>query len=246
MNNLTKVGGTSLFWEAVSEGSWGKYISEVEADMIQFAHGALGEPTTALEIGAEGGRWSKLLSDQGWQMTCTEIDPVALEICQQRIPDSRCVLVAPDSQEFPCNSNSQKLLLAIEVHELVEQDWFLHEVDRVLQRGGIFVGVFQNKDSWRSLLNLKSSIKGNMKHYTASYLPWKRKLQALDFEVLREEGICWMPFGRMSNSRLVPIATYLERALRLRRLPALSPWIVFAVRKRRSETDQHGGSNEQS
>jgi SAM-dependent methyltransferase len=246
MNQLKSVRNAPLFWEAVSEGRWGKYISSIEADMIQFAHKELGQPTTALEIGAEGGRWAKMLANLGWQMTCTEIDPVAVEICQQRLPESHCILVDESSQEFPCDSDSKKLILAIEVHELVEQDWFMSEVDRVLQNGGVFVGVFQNKHSWRALLNLKSRLNGTMRHYTAAFWPWKRKMKAMGFEILREEGICWMPFGRLSNSRLVPAAAFLEKALCLRRLTALSPWIVFAVRKGQPETERLGGSNERT
>jgi SAM-dependent methyltransferase len=231
MNDIATMGAPSLFWEAVSEGRWGQYISAIEGDMIRFAHQQLGEASTALEIGAEGGRWSKLLADIGWQMTCTEIDPEALAVCQQRIPTSRCVLVDINSREFPCETDSQKLVLAIEVHELVEQDWFVNELNRVLQDGGIFVGVFQNKHSWRAIMNLKSKINGTMQQYTAGFLPWKQKITELGFEILREEGICWMPFGRMSDSPLVPIATQLERALGLRKWTNISPWIVFAAKK---------------
>jgi len=231
MNHTNNIDSTPLFWEAVSEGRWGRYISEVESDMISFAHEELRVSSTALEIGAEGGRWSKLLADLGWQMTCTEIDPVALSVCQRRIPTSRCILVDESSREFPCETHSQKLVLAIEVHEIMEQDWFVNELNRVLQEGGIFVGVFQNKHSWRAILNLKSTLTGSMKQYTASFLPWKRQLESLGFELLREEGICWMPFGRMSNSRLIPMSTKLEELLRLRRLTRFSPWIVFSAKK---------------
>lgn len=70
-----------------------------------------------------------------------------------------------------------------------------------------------------------------MRHYTAGDLPWRAKAQKRGFEMLREEGICWMPFGRMSDSKFIPGTVYLEKALGLRRLPSISPWIVFAARK---------------
>jgi SAM-dependent methyltransferase len=222
---------TRLFWEPISQKRWGKYISGVEEEMIRFAIEVSNEPRSSLEIGAEGGRWSKLLSDLGWQLTCTDIDSEALAICKERIPESNCVLVDPDSREFPCESASQGLLLAIEVHELVEQNWFIDEAKRVLASGGIFVGVFQNRHSWRAVLNLRSSVMGAMKHYTAGYSPWRAKLKRLGFEVLREEGICWMPFGRMSDSKLIPLAVQLEKTMGLRRLASISPWIVFAAKK---------------
>lgn len=222
---------SQLFWEPVSSKRWGKYISDVEEKMIRFAAEISKGPKTALEIGAEGGRWSKLLSGLGWQLTCTDIDADALAICKERIPESNCVLVDPDSREIPCEPSSQGMLLAVEIHELVEQDWFVAEVHRVLAADGLFVGVFQNKHSWRAVLNLKSSLKRTMKHYTAGYLPWRTRLKEVGFDVLKEEGICWMPFGRMSDSKLIPGAVGLEKFIGLRRLPSISPWVVFCVRK---------------
>lgn len=50
--------------------------------------------------------------------------------------------------------------------------------------------------------------------------------------MLKEEGICWFPFGRDSDSPLVPLATRTEAALRLRRLSALSPWVLGVAAKR--------------
>jgi SAM-dependent methyltransferase len=244
MNQMASDSEQALFWEERSQRRWGNYISEVEENMIRFAHEALGEPAAALEIGAEGGRWSRLLADLGWQMTCTEIDPVALSVCQRRIPQSRCVLVEEDSREIPCETDSQKLVLAIEVHELVEQEWFMAEVSRVLQANGMFVGVFQNKHSWRAILNWKSKLTGSMYHYTAGYASWKRRIKARGFQVLREEGICWMPFGRMSNSKLIPVATFMEKMLYLRQMTSVSPWIVFVATKLSKETIPSGRSHE--
>ncbi|MBL8892101.1 MAG: class I SAM-dependent methyltransferase [Planctomycetaceae bacterium] len=244
MNAQIHDGIPPLFWEEYAEQRWGQYISAIEEKIIRFAHSQLVTPTTALEIGAEGGRWSKLLADLGWRMTCTEIDPVALAVCQQRIPDSRCVLVDLESRDLPCGNNSQDLILAIEVHELVEQSWFVDEVGRVLKDGGIFVGVFQNKHSWRAALNLKSMLQGTMRHYTAGYLPWKRNMMGRGYRFLREEGICWMPFGRRSNSIFVKPATHLEQLLGLRQLTSVSPWIVFAAIKEPARPSDPGASNE--
>ncbi len=216
----------------MAEQRWGKYISEVELSLILQAHEVAGQPTTALEIGAEGGRWAKILADLGWDMICTDIVPEVLEVCQKRIPNAKCVLVDRDSITFPCETESARLLLAIEVHELVEQDWFIDEACRVLESGGLFVGVFQNTRSWRALIrNLKRDPPGSITHYTASYAPWRRKLSKRGIRMIREVGLCWMPFGRKSDSRLIPPAVTVERMLGLRKLPSLSPWVVFVAQK---------------
>lgn len=221
-----------LFWEPVASRRWGRYISSIERQAIEFAMNRAPATGQALEVGAEGGRWSKMLADHGWQMTCTDINAAALEICQKRIPSAKCLLVDQDSTQFPCETNSVGLLLAIEVHELVEQEWFVLEARRVLTENGLFVGVFQNKRSWRAVLrNLKREANGEFKQYTASYAPWRTSMETQGFEMLKEVGLCWMPFGRTSNSPLIPMAVGIEKMLGLHRLPTLSPWIVFVARK---------------
>ena len=221
-----------LYWEPIAERRWGQYITAIEQGAILQGHELAGAPATALEIGAEGGRWAKLLADLGWQMICTDINAGALAVCQQRIPSAKCVLVEQDSTEFPSDDESVRLLLAIEVHELVEQDWFTVEAARVLEPDGLFVGVFQNLHSWRAVIrNLKRDPEDSFKQYTAAYAPWRRHLVRSGFGMVREEGLCWMPFGRMSDSRLIPTSVAFERALGLRRIVRWSPWIVFVAKK---------------
>lgn len=221
-----------LFWEPVASLRWGQYISSIERQAIDFALQQIESPGEALEVGAEGGRWSKILADRGWQLTCTDINANALDVCQARIPEANCVLVDRNSTSFPCESNSISMLLAIEVHEMVEQDWFVLEAARVLTDHGLFVGVFQNKQSWRALLrNLKPESNGGFKHYTASYAAWRTDMRKHGFEMLLEVGLCWMPFGRMSNSSLIPVAVEIEKRIGLRRLPKWSPWIVFVAKR---------------
>lgn len=223
-----------LFWEPVAERRWGSYISSIEREAIEFALKHVHASGQALEIGAEGGRWSKMLADRGWQLTCTEINAAALDVCQKRIPSANCILVDQSSSNFPCESNSIGILLAIEVHEVVEKEWFVLEAKRVLMENGVFVGVFQNTRSWRALIrNLKRNADDEFKHYTASYSPWRNFLRKQGFDILKETGLCWMPFGRTSDSVLIPAAVQLERLLGLRKLTTFSPWIVFVAQKNR-------------
>jgi hypothetical protein len=64
-----------------------------------------------------------------------------------------------------------------------------------------------------------------------AYPRWRRRLRALGFDMVSEEGICWAPFHRLSDSRFVPFLTRLEQRLGLRRLPSVSPWIVFVAQR---------------
>src|SRR5579863_8577883 len=123
----------STYWETIADPRWGRYVSQLEKAAILRAHNLATAPTDALEIGCEGGRWSRMLSDLGWRLTCTDIDSQLLHICQKRLPDARCVLVDPDSVELPCEAASIGLLLCIEVEGVMHADWFREEAYRVLQ-----------------------------------------------------------------------------------------------------------------
>ncbi len=222
------------FWENVAQTKWGRYVSEIEEEAILKAHNLTTRPATALEVGCEGGRWSKLLADLGWRMICTDIDQRALNICKKRIPTATCILVSSDDAKLPCDTESIQLILCIEVPSVIESDWFLEEAFRVLQKGGLIVGVFLNRLSWRGLLlHSIASLTGSYDWYESSYPARRKKFCQKGFTLLHEKGFCWPPFRRDSNTPLVPIATRLEYYLGLRKLASISPWIVFVAQKER-------------
>lgn len=220
------------FWEKIAKTKWGRYISEIEKEAILKAHNLIIRPATALEVGCEGGRWSKLLSDSGWRMICMDIDQRVLNICKNRIPTTNCILVNPDDSKLPCDTENIGLILCIEVAPVIKSDWFIDEALRVLQAGGLIVGVFLNRLSWRGLiLHRLASLRGSYDYYELSYPAWRKKFCEKGFTVVHEKGFCWPPFRRSSNSPLVPIATHLEYYLGLRKLASISPWIVFVAQK---------------
>ena len=223
------------YWDEAATTRWGSYISEVERRVILQGQSEAGRPSQALEIGCGSGRWAKMLSDFGWQMTCVDANSQALEICQQKVPTAKCILAHPDDETIPCESESVSLLLCIEVGEVLETQWFLPEAHRVLKRGGVFVGVCWNRHSWRGMAcrlkyRFSRSPDGHF-FYRQSYSSWKSNLLNFGFDLLYEEGLCWGPFQRTSNSALVPNFVALERILGLNHLTGLSPWIVFIARK---------------
>ena len=224
--------GADTYWEKIARSRWGSYVTEVEKRVVLKANDLASSPTTALEIGCEGGRWSKLLVDLRWDMVCTDVNPNTLATCQRRIPMAKCILVDANDPTLPCETKSLGLLLCIEVIVVLRSDWFITEAFRVLRRGGLVVGVFENKLSFRGYVHhLASSIRGGFDWYKVAYPSWRSKFCKQGFRMIYEEGICWFPFTRASNSPLVPVCTQIERYLGLRRLPSLSPWIVFLAQK---------------
>ena len=216
------------FWENTAETRWGNYITRIERQALLAAHSAFAQPGNGLEIGCEGGRWTRMLSDLGWQMTATDIDPQALQLCQERNPAVHCVLVQPDDQELPAATASVDLLLRLEVPPLDTCAWFHSEAARVLKRGGKLVGTLNNLLSWRgAAVSLKSKLLHRRHFYSVTFPAFQKTLAEHGFSIDTADGCCWPPFGRQSNSRLVPAAIALERAFGLRRLPSISPWVVY-------------------
>jgi len=87
----------------------------------------------------------------------------------------------------------------------------------------------------RTFVHQSNTLKGNkpvtIGHQYSKYPSWRSKFCRQGFKMIYEEGICWFPFKRESNSPLVPMFTQIERYLGLRRLPSVSPWIVFVAQK---------------
>lgn len=221
------------YWEKVARNTWGSYVTDVERRAILTAHARAPKAGTALEVGCEAGRWSVLLSQKGRKMVCTDVDPEALRTCRERLPEAECILVGSDDRTLPCASNSVGMVLCVEVPPVINSAWFLSEAHRVLVDGGLIVGVFWNLASPRgSVAALKAALTRNRYDpYKTMYASWRRGVRTKGFRVVSEEGFCWFPFRRTSNSRLARVFAQIEDRLGLRRLPAVSPWIAFVVEK---------------
>jgi SAM-dependent methyltransferase len=220
------------FYDTVAETRWGKYLTGVEKDVILGAQQLCGTPTVALDIGAAGGRWSELLAEQGWEIICTDINPSSLERCRERVPRATCIRAEPDDTTLPCTPESIGLLLCVEVFQVIPTAWFISEASRTVKPNGLIVGVFNNKLSWRGYIHHLLSVACNrFDYYGTSYHRWRRELRRAGFQMLREEGLCWFPFSRTSNSPLVSLCTTVESRIGLRHLAVVSPWIVFAAQK---------------
>jgi SAM-dependent methyltransferase len=220
-------------WERVAQSRWGSYISEIEQRAILNAHSRCQAPSEAIEIGCEGGRWSKLLTNAGWKMTCVDINSETLGLCQRRLPTAKCVLVEQSASIIPCDTGTMGLMLCIEVSPVMpDSQWFIDEARRVLRPGGIIVGSFYNLLSYRGLIaHVTAPFRGVPDYFRFFYPAWRRELRTHGFTFLHEEGLCWFPFRRASNSVLIPALTAAEEFLGLRKVASLSPWIVFVAQK---------------
>lgn len=221
--------GNVTFWENVAQTRWGMYVTAIERDAILAAAESFSSPGVGLEVGCDGGRWSRLLSARGWSMTATDTNRFALEICQQRDPAVKCVHVRPDDDHLPADAEAIDLLICVEV-PVMTSSWFVQEARRVLRPGGAFIGVLANRCSWRGLVNHQFTRHlADPPLYRTSFAAYRRSLNSHGFEVKSTRGCCWPPFARKSNSALIPLATTMERLSGLQRVAALSPWVVFTA-----------------
>ena len=223
---------TETRWEAAARTRWGSYITKIERRFLLCALDMANTVGDAMEVGAEGGRWSKMLYRAGWTLTLTDIDPKAIDVCRARLPRANCILVNSEDESLPIGNTSVDLVICIEVPTVIRQEWFVSEATRVLRPGGFVVGVFHNRRSFRGFVqHLRSRVKRDVDFYATSYAPWRRRIQARGFCIVKEEGFCWFPFGRESNAPFIDCFTWLERHLGLRKLPTLSPWVALIARK---------------
>lgn len=214
---------------------WGRYLAQKENGIIVRGLDIAGAPGKAVDLGCGGGRWSKVLADRGWGMTCVDIDENSLRSCQQKIPSATCIRVAPTDTRIPCTDKSLELVLCMEAPDVIERDWFAPEARRVLKDGGYVIGFYMNRHSWRGMAwDPARSVNGNVeKYYTGpAYRDWKRTFRTQGFAMLHEESYAWPPFGRTSDSPLIPLATTIERMLGLKHLIRFAPWILFVAQKR--------------
>jgi len=226
------VAETATYWERAATTRWGRYLTDVERQSLLKALDLVrADPARALEIGCEGGRWSRYLVGRGWSVTCTDIDPNVLATCQARLPDVRTVLVSAADERFPAEDESVDFLLVYEVPAVTQAHWFPAEASRVLKPGGIMAFTTHNPLSARGLAYLalhRTGLRRRSGHFYEGpvYPKLRRALRKHCFQMVREEGIAWFPFNRESNSSLIPAVTKLEQAIGLRRLASASPWIV--------------------
>ena len=224
------------YWEIVGESTrWGRYLAARERQVILRGMKAAGSPGRAVDIGCGGGRWSKILYDAGWQMTCIEVNEDALNSCLHKMPSATAILIPPTEYGIRCETGSQRLLVCMEAPEVIEFPWFSSEAHRILEKSGHVIGFYMNPQSWRGALWKLSRTTNGLggQHYSGpSYTVWKRNFLSNGFEMLHEESLAWSPFGRESNSALVPFAAEMERRLGLNRLVRFAPWVLFVARKK--------------
>ena len=215
-------------WEIALEGSFQRYMTESQRAVMLKTHACAKSPGLLIDFGCGPGRWTRFMMDRGWEAICIDVDAPSLGRCQKTNPSARCILSTPELRRLPLGDGEAGLVLCIGVYRVLESDWFLKEVRRVLKPGGLFSGAFFNRLSGRGFYRFTMDrLFGGKNAYKQSYGSWRRCARREGFQFIDERGYCWFPLPCFSNSPLVPFFTGLEKACGLQRLPRLSPWVTF-------------------
>jgi SAM-dependent methyltransferase len=226
-----------LVWEQLmAQTRYGRYADGLESKMIRHVLNRCPASGVLLDVGCEGGRWSKVFADRGWQITATDVDARALQICQSRIPSAHCVLCDPSNHRLPAGDQSIDVALCIEVGPVIHRDWAISEFARILKPGGRLIGVCWNRSSWRGFLYhnaraLRSSGSNALVGYPIAYKNFRRQMMEHGFQFEKELGYAWVPFRRTSNSMLINLWAAFERFSGLQHFVSMAPMVAFVSQK---------------
>jgi ubiquinone/menaquinone biosynthesis C-methylase UbiE len=212
-------------WERAAKTRMGNYLTKVETDFILETIDTA-KANLIVDVGAESGRFSLLAARSNISVIGIDIDIYSLRRLKQK--NSEVSVIQADARKMPFRNEYFDAVFMIEVLDYIPQlGETLCESFRTLKQSAPFVLSFGNQSS------LKAKLKGlRGQSYMHSYNKVIKCLLKSGFEINSKLGYSWIPFGRMSNSKLVPILAYIERLFRLRKIPRFSPWVIVQATKK--------------
>ena len=214
------------FWEKAAKTRMGRYLTRVET---RFVSGAINQSRryAILDIGAGAGKFSLLAAEKN--ATVVSIDIVSQYLKRVKVVNKNVNVIQADARRIPLKDETFDGAFMIEVLDYIsELGDVLGECHRTLKFNAPFVFSFGNKSSLKQKLR---ELRG--KSYMHSYSVVIERLYKKGVEVKRKLGFSWLPFGRTSESRLVPFFATIEKLFALRRIPSVSPWVMVHAAKSR-------------
>jgi ubiquinone/menaquinone biosynthesis C-methylase UbiE len=211
-------------WEKAAKTRMGKYLTQLETEFISKAVD-LSKPSIVIDVGAEAGRFSLLAANSNITVIGIDIDNYSLHRLKQKNKD--VVVVQADARRIPFRDAVFDGVFMIEVLDYIPQlGEALGECHRVLKPQTPFVVSFGNQSS------LKAKLRGfRGKSYMHTYRSVMGCLRETGFKVTAKMGYSWLPFGRMSENRLISPLAGAEKLFQLRKIPSLSPWVLLRAEK---------------
>ncbi|WP_067489265.1 class I SAM-dependent methyltransferase [Actinomadura hibisca] len=192
----------------------------------------LGDPGHAVDIGAGGGGVSRLLMDQGWEVTAVDGSATAVELCAAR----GVAACRADARWLPLPSEEYDLALALGVLAHVDDDGqAAAEIARVLRPGGAaLVSVPADMALWSAHDVALSRVRRYSRAALAEVLAGAGLLveRVWSWNVLVRPIVRWMRHRRahcedlgtppVAVDRLLAFATAVEQRLPVRSWPGVT------------------------
>jgi len=256
MTSTAKAPAKAFFWDRYRDTTMGRYIGEREKAFIDRFLGPAVPGRRLLEVACGSGRLTHPLHTRGHEIIGLDIDPVALAAFRKQ--SDAVPLVLGDALHPPFVGDTFDGLVAIQAFAQLGCGQFPGECRRLLRDDGLLIFEALNRHSykgrltdlalWASRSRRFGRIMGKSARiralqsrsgragdgHVSSGESCRETLEAaaaLGFHVVAVSGFNWLPFRRLSDSCLVGPAGRLEKALRLDRHPASSPWVLLAARK---------------
>jgi ubiquinone/menaquinone biosynthesis C-methylase UbiE len=211
-------------WEKAAKTRMGKYLTRIETDFI-FKSIAPSQNCNIMDVGTEAGRFSSIASEKNATVIGVDVDSYGLK--RLRLKTKNVDVLQADARKIPVRDSTFDAIFMIEVLDYISDlDEALTECHRTLKSNAVLIFSFGNKRSLKSQLR---ELHG--KSYRHSYKRVMQSLSKTGFSVVGKMGYSWLPFGRTSESRLIPFLAMLEKIFALRRIPSLSPWVIVHVVK---------------
>jgi len=216
------------YWDIINATKMGRYLTNKEHEFIDIFIGNFSVKGICLDVGAGSGRQSIHLLQKGFDTVALEINKLALRKCKNK--EKNIMPTLSDAQQLPFRDAIFNCVSAIEAIEYYPRlDTFLRECNRVLKERGYLMITFSNKNSYKNIIRM--CVGERNRFYNLSYKKLKEKLEKRGFSVENTLGFNWLPAGRASNSKFIPLLSFLERILKLKYLPSISPWIFMVAKK---------------
>ena len=216
----------------------GRYKTQYVLDFInRYAKSSM----RVLDVGGGSGRFALPLYEKGNDILVVEKNKAAVDILSSRCPEIECIIGDFNDLEFD-EAEKFDLIILIEVL-LYFKDWSktLRKLYGLLKDDGVIIFTATNANSWRFLS--KIIFKDEIDYTILSIKEYKVILKQSDFVTDQIEGFLWIPCKLNSNSIFVNIFSFIEKTLRLNRFIAQSPWLLFAIRKKQSLSNNLVKSN---
>jgi ubiquinone/menaquinone biosynthesis C-methylase UbiE len=209
------------WWDIANATQKGRYLVSTEKRLIAPF---ISDGDCVLDVGCGSGKFFNFLREKDAKYVGLETDMLPLRKFKTKFPDA--LLVCADGQQLPFKAGTFDGVLEVEVVGYAKAKPLFTEAARVIKKKGVLLVVTSNKHSYKQLLTEK----GVFDFYTNSCGDLISMLKKW-FVVVRSLGLNWIPFGRASNSRFIPLSAKLERLFGLDKLNTLSPWVFIAARK---------------